>query len=79
MKKRKLKKHKNVIEIPSSIDQLIVTRYNVRSKKCDSCGYCSSFKYYNNSYLCLECFYMDRRGIARYPDQKNDRIKNLSV
>jgi hypothetical protein len=75
MKRKKLKKTKNVIEIPASIDYIIVTRYNVKSKKCDSCGYPSSFKYYNNSYLCVECFYMDRRGISRYPDNKNDKRK----
>ena len=72
MKNRKLRKNKNVTEVPSSIDYIIVTRYNIKSKKCDSCGYQSSFKFYNNSYLCTECFYMDRRGISRYPD-KNDR------
>lgn len=75
MKNKKLRKNKNVTEVPSSIDYIIVTRYNVKSKKCDSCGFQSSFKFYNNSYLCVECFYMDRRGISRYPDHKNDKRK----
>jgi hypothetical protein len=75
MKNKKLRKNKKAIEIPSSIDNIIVVRYNVKSKKCDSCGFSSSFKFYNNSYLCVECFYMDRRGISRYPDNKNDKRK----
>jgi hypothetical protein len=78
MKKKKLTKNKNVIEIPSSVETTIITRYSVKSKKCDSCGFHSSFKFYNNSYLCVECFYMDRRGISRFPDHKNDKRKNSS-
>jgi len=72
MKKTKIKKVKNVIEV-LALEEPIRLRFNARSKKCDSCGNSSSFKFYNNSYLCAECFYMDRRGISRLPDKSSKR------
>ena len=68
MSTKKFKKINNVIDIPSSIEEDIAVKYKIIDKKCNSCGNLRSFKFYNNSYLCKSCFYMDKRGIARVPN-----------
>lgn len=35
------------------------------NKKCQSCGDSHSYKYYNMSFLCYMCYYMDARGVIR--------------
>jgi hypothetical protein len=34
-------------------------------KKCESCGDPEVCTKYNNSYVCIQCFRMDKRGIPR--------------
>lgn len=38
---------------------------NPSNHRCDSCGDFPSHRFYNHAYLCKNCLYLDKRGIAR--------------